>query len=962
MTQELFKEFTNPSAAWRGKPFWSWNGKLEKDELIRQIHVMKQMGLGGYFMHSRTGLITEYLGGEWFELINACADEGERLGMEAWLYDEDRWPSGTAGGMVTKEPRFRLKFLRLIVKDAADFQWDPLAIAAFACRLDGMAYTDCVRLRKDSPAAEREGRKVLVYKVEEMAPSSFYNGYTYVDTMNAEATDYYIRLTHEKYKAHCGERLGKSIRGIFTDEPHRGALMDGFSVPNPDPQWRVPWTFKTFDQFEKTFGYDLVPRLPELFLWPEGRKVSQVKWHYVELCQQMFIDNFAKPYDRWCRANNMIVTGHILHEDSLAAQTAVSGSVMRDDEHMEAPGVDLLTEDRKTFWVVKQLTSAARQLGRKWLLSELYGCTGWQMPFAGHKAVGDWQTLFGINLRCHHLSWYTMEGEAKRDYPASILHQSAWWPDYHFVETYFARLGLLLNQGLPCCDLLVVNPVESVWCQVYPGWSRGLGAQSPDVQALERAYADTFHWLAGAQVDFDYGDEEMMSRLARVGKDAEGRPVLHVGEAVYKAVLVSGMTTIRSTTLDLLRRFRAVGGTVIYAGEPPAYVDALTSDGAALAAGEAIRTPFDKESLVAAIDEAVAPVARALDPATSEPLGEVFAQVRRLAEGDKTIAVFLNVNRKEWFRGAKLRLRAAGTVEEWNCLTGERTAVPAAAVDGCLEFAADFPPAGEHAYIVTPVAAAGLPEKPTWKSSEPVQIEGPLDYRLSEPNVCVLDYARYRLGGEAWQGPLEILKADRALRERVGLPLRGGEMFQPWFVKQQGYEVKGHIGLEFEFMIGRMPVGPIELAAERPENFVIRLNDVALNPATVQGWWIDKAFSRLPLPPGLLRTGRNVIEMEADFHYGLNLEAIYLLGGFGVALDGTRKTLVGLPHKLEIDDLTAQGLPFFSGTITYSLPAPRRPAAGEAVFVTIPAMEAACAKVAAPGHAPRMIGWHPYEA
>ena len=90
--------FARPTAPYRGKPFWAWNGALSRDELLRQIRVFAEMGMGGFFMHSRTGLSTEYLGDEWFELVNACADEAEKLGLEAWLYDEDRWPSGSAGG------------------------------------------------------------------------------------------------------------------------------------------------------------------------------------------------------------------------------------------------------------------------------------------------------------------------------------------------------------------------------------------------------------------------------------------------------------------------------------------------------------------------------------------------------------------------------------------------------------------------------------------------------------------------------------------------------------------------------------------------------------------------------------------------------------------------------------------------------------------------------------------------
>ena len=108
----LLNEFKNPGPAWRGKPFWSWNGTLEKDELLRQIDVMKEMGLGGYFMHSRTGLKTEYLGDEWFDLINACTEKGTDLEMESWIYAEDRWPSGTCGGIVTEKLENRARFIR----------------------------------------------------------------------------------------------------------------------------------------------------------------------------------------------------------------------------------------------------------------------------------------------------------------------------------------------------------------------------------------------------------------------------------------------------------------------------------------------------------------------------------------------------------------------------------------------------------------------------------------------------------------------------------------------------------------------------------------------------------------------------------------------------------------------------------------------------------------------------------
>jgi len=132
--------------------------ELEKEELIRQINVMKEMGMGGFFMHSRTGLKTEYLGEKWFELINACIDEADRLGMEAWLYDEDRWPSGLAGGLVTKYPQYRAQLMTMHVYNPGEFVPVREYEALFRCRLDGL---DCYDMEKVSAkVAKKSGKKV----------------------------------------------------------------------------------------------------------------------------------------------------------------------------------------------------------------------------------------------------------------------------------------------------------------------------------------------------------------------------------------------------------------------------------------------------------------------------------------------------------------------------------------------------------------------------------------------------------------------------------------------------------------------------------------------------------------------------------------------------------------------------------------------------------------------------------
>ena len=553
------------------------------------------------------------------ELIKACVEKAKDEKMLAWLYDEDRWPSGSAGGKVTVDPQYRMK--SLVVYEMLPEKYAPAddTYALYVAKMSGInmwaykeltdfstdAVADAIESLADQYADEAGTWKVLRFAIVPDKPNSNYNGTTYIDTMSRKAVDKFIDMTHEEYARRCGDRIGTTIKGIFTDEPHRGHCLDNRREEDGVMSCYMCWTDDLFEEFSKRYGYDARPIIPELFFRYKGEKVSPIKLNYIDLADNLFIERFADPINDWCNDHNMIFTGHVLHEDSLMNQTVPNGSLMRFYEHMGYPGIDCLTEWNGCYWIVKQLTSAARQIGKKWLLSELYGCTGWQFNFKSHKTVGDWQALFGINLRCQHLSWYTMEGESKRDYPASILHQSPWYKDYRKVEDYFARFGLVMSEGKPDCDVLVLNPIESLWCQAYAGWASWISNVSPDVGPIEERYQKLFHFLTDRQIDFDYGEEQMMSRLASVGF-RDGKPVLRVGQAEYSTVVVSDMLTIRPSTVALLRAFMVMGGKVIFAGDVPAYVDAVKSDvPATLAqAANAVVVPFDGDKLAAAIAEA----------------------------------------------------------------------------------------------------------------------------------------------------------------------------------------------------------------------------------------------------------------------------------------------------------------------------------------------------------------------
>ena len=987
--KNLIKLFENPGAEYRGKPFWSWNGELEKDELIRQVSIMKEMGFGGYFMHSRSGLITEYLGDEWFDLINAVTDAGTELGLESWLYDEDRWPSGSAGGKVTVDMQYRMKQITMYLQSKEDYEKIGILPGDANDEIVGLYAAnikDKINVYEYEQCADEEALKetvkkapynaILVFRIDLRKPSSTYNGTTYIDTMSRKAVDKFIELTHEEYRKRCEGRVGTTIKGIFTDEPHRGHTLDNYHESEGVGIVSAAYTDDLFEEFEKRYGYDLKPILPELYLRKDGKSIHKVKIDYVDLANNLFVERFADPINDWCNDNNMIFTGHVLHEDSLTSQTATQGSLMRFYPHMTYPGIDILAEGNRCFWVVKQLSSAARQAGQKWLLSELYGCTGWQFDFAAHKAVGDWQALLGINLRCPHLSWYTMEGEAKRDYPASILHQSSYYKDYDYVESYFARFGVMMSKGAPMCDLLVINPIETIWALMYPGWANwvAIAQGHKEGHKIENAYAGLFHMLMGKQIDFDYGEEYLMSLDNGIVTE-NGETYLRIGKSKYKSVLVSVAMTLRPSTVAMLKEFMDKGGKVIFAGEIPAYVGGIESD-------EVIK--LSKHENAQVVDFDAEPISKAVRKISSydvhvegEGVENVFVQARYDEETKQIIVGIINIDRENPIKNLKLVIDHADNTfdinenafyaQEWELTSGNRYAKAVSFENGKPVVEFELEPIGEKMFVFSAekddaikAKAEASVEKET-KLPETQEFE----YELDEQNVCVLDFAKWKFNDGQWQDEDEVLKVDGKIRDSIGIERRSGDMLQPWYAKKYCNDAYGDVEIEYEFYVDVVPEGELFIAGERPEFNQYYLNGTLLECKDMSDIWVDVCFKKMYIPEGLIQKGRNTVTIKTLFKRTTNIEAIYLVGDFGVRIEGEHKRiLVEKPEKIGFKNLREYNLPFYTGNVTYKMPNSLFNKDADNVSIELNGYTASLAKVAPVDESDKAIvlAWSPYEA
>ncbi|MBU4212310.1 MAG: hypothetical protein KKD33_06985 [Verrucomicrobia bacterium] len=998
MTPALKKTFTNPPSAYRAKPFWAWNGKLEEGELRRQIRTMHQMGLGGFFMHSRVGLATPYLSREWFDLVGACIDEARKLKMEAWLYDEDRWPSGAAGGLVTKNPQYRMRSLviqKVPALKAIPKDWRVVAIFA-ATPGEGAVVRNVQRVDASRSSAPGKGQALYVFHEVLDCSSDWYNGYTYLDTLNPAAVRAFIRTTHEAYRRRFGRHFGRLVSGIFTDEPHYAG-----NPPDVSFEHSISWTTRLPAVFKQRYGYDLLPHLMELLFDVDGQIVTSARYHYHDCLTHLFVEAFSRQIGEWCARHKLMFTGHVLCEDNLTSQTGHVGDSMRSYEFMQAPGMDLLTEHWRIYDTAKQVSSAARQFGRTWRLTETYGCTGWDFPLEGHKALGDWQMALGINLRCQHLAWYTMAGEAKRDYPASISYQSPWWYVYAKVEDYFARVNVVMTRGTEVRDLLVIHPMESMWLLHRKAW-----AKDPNVKTLDALMPHVRDMLLQQHLDFDYGSEDIMERHGRITHGVHG-PELRIGRAAYRSVLVPPLMTIRRSTLDLLRRFREAGGMIVFAGNPAPYVEARPSGEPADLAGECPRISLAETALARALE----PTCRRVSIRASR--GKEIPSALYLLREDQTAFFLFICNtshsaaqfKRDQFKDVMVRDRiqtypevqitgfadCAGVPQEWRPEDGRITAARAHRnAAGQWVIKTSLERLASRLFVIPKKSVTGVPPPvPALREQavRPLKVKA-WNIHLSEANGLVLDRPRYRIGNDAWQPETEILRVDRAVRSALGIPLRGGQMVQPWAQKPDRAHKTVPVELVYTIRINTVPTGVIELALEHPERFRVSLNGRPLDPWPIsparnathsvagglaelgqagrprqaRKWWTDHSMRKLSLDAAQLHPGNNELRFWCDYDANSGLEPCYLCGDFGVKVKGTQAIITPPVTSLKIGDWVKQDLAFYAGHVTYhaNVKLPRRKDAH--VFLRLPAFRGAGARIFVNDQPAGVLAWPPYEA
>lgn len=508
-------------------PFWSWNAELEPEELVRQIRWMKENGMGGFFMHARSGLKTEYLSDEWMECIEACADEAEGIGMNAWAYDENGWPSGFAGGKLLDEECNRDQYILHKVGE-----YDPEATASYLLDGDKM-------IRVSDGQAEGEYLNLYIHIATSTA-----------DILNPEVVEKFINLTHEQYKESFGDDFAKKIKGFFTDEPQY-------------QRWNTPYTPMIAKYFQEVYGQDILDLLGLLFVEKEGYRTF--RYRYWKGMQELMLRSFAEMVYNWCEDNDVELTGHYVEEVTMGYQIMCCGGCMPFYEYEHIPGIDWLGTSSDNELSPKQVGSAAAQLGKKQVLTETFGCCGWNVTPTDLRRIAGFQYVNGVNLMCQHLIPYAEYGNRKHDYPAHYSPVNPWVrEEFKNFNDYFTRLGYILAEGEEEVNVAMLHPIRSA----YFDYKRFMEAQRFGIADLEDKLQKACRTLSGANIAYHFLDETLLEKYGFV---EDGR--IGCGKCSYDYLVLPDIYTMDSATEEIVRRYVEQGGKVLLLGEAPTYME-----------------------------------------------------------------------------------------------------------------------------------------------------------------------------------------------------------------------------------------------------------------------------------------------------------------------------------------------------------------------------------------------------
>lgn len=419
-------------------PMVAMTGAPQREEVFDFVKKMnKECGFEQLMLYPRSGCEVEYLSEAWFELCSYYIESAAACGMKIWLYDEFNWPAGQAGGRVTAHSEYRLKNL-LVKKDGKNVRFETVL-------------TD------------------------------------YPDILGQEAMNYFLSLTHEEYKKRFGKYFGRTIVGMYTDEP-----SFGYGTGKD----RLPYYEGLENDYRQAFGTEFFKDLEQSFTDESADPDRSVYARLYQLCAQKMYHCFSEKIGTWCKENGLLLTGHLMDDETPSGNTLHSGDAFLNLSAFGKPGIDEIgtctTNGTTTLDWLLPFADACSANSTHGAMAELFAFGPYDMSHTKEVQMLALTALHGIDTWFLAVGHFDMRGNlTKKRYFRNYTHANPDHEAYRELAEKAKRFALLARKKR-------VSPVGILYDRDRIAES----VPTERLQAENRAYMTLARALHETQTDF----------------------------------------------------------------------------------------------------------------------------------------------------------------------------------------------------------------------------------------------------------------------------------------------------------------------------------------------------------------------------------------------------------------------------------------------------------------------------
>ena len=604
-TEQLYAEFRQPESEYRPFVRWWWNGdKVEADELIRELHLLKEAGIGGVeinpiafptYCDSLGKVSLSWLSPEWIDMLKVCFDEADSLDMTCDLLVGSGWPFGAEFLEENERAQIVVNYAEpvtgpitlTVIRDSLCTKAMPKVSSPYKGNTKELM---TLKLYPNPASSVDDGVDVLqtdsIFTIG--IPEGEYtlaalvkiNGFLEVingapgaagpvlDHFNSEAVNRYLYNMSDKIEAQIGPLQGR-VRALFTDSME----LEGAN-----------WTSDMAEEFQRRYGYDITKYLP-FVLFKIGsmgsalnydpvvpvtedfqKEIQRARYDFEDFKAQLMTERFTQTYLAWCHHLGVKARAQAYGRGFYPLENAMGYDIPEGESWTtnwlrHKPGEEMSETDyrrgRAYTMVNKFVSSGAHLAGNRTVSCEemTNTYTVFNMGLDQLKLGGDQSAMSGITHSVFHGFNYSPNLEAPFPgwlrYGAFYSENNNWWPYFKYYNDYKARLSYALQHGTYYADIAILNPENDMWSTI--------GMQNEPFPNTTRAPYKTMIWEAinkcGGGVD--YVTENIIN-----GSDIKKGQICY-NQRRYNTLLLIDVESLHPETAERLLRFVETGGKVV---------------------------------------------------------------------------------------------------------------------------------------------------------------------------------------------------------------------------------------------------------------------------------------------------------------------------------------------------------------------------------------------------------------